>query len=181
MKSISQEKLSEILEKHQKWLRNESGGKRADLRHMNLSRANLSYANLSEAVLSYAYLNGANLRNADMSGADMRGAILRYAVLCGADMSYADLSFTNLIGVDLSTAKLNYCIGNMREVKSMQIDTWRVVLCGNKLSIGCETHSVEEWASFDDERIAEMHAGALEWWAKWRHIVLEIARLSVGA
>ena len=62
-------KLKDILDKHLKWLRNEDGGKRA-----NLSRADLSGANLSWANLSWADLSVANLLWADLSGANLSWA-----------------------------------------------------------------------------------------------------------
>lgn len=46
---MKNEELQTILEKHEKWLRNEEDGKRADLSEANLSGANLSRANLSGA------------------------------------------------------------------------------------------------------------------------------------
>ena len=48
---MTQEELNIILEKHQKWLNNEEGGERADLRGANLSGANLYGADLSDANL----------------------------------------------------------------------------------------------------------------------------------
>ena len=61
--------LKQILELHKKWLNDEDGGKRANLRRADLSGADLSGANLRRADLS-----GADLRDADLSGADLRGA-----------------------------------------------------------------------------------------------------------
>lgn len=55
MNVFTQAELDEILIKHKKWLSNEVGGKRADLRY-----ANLRYADLSGADLSGADLSGAN-------------------------------------------------------------------------------------------------------------------------
>jgi hypothetical protein len=62
--------LSEIVEKHGKWLRNEEGRERwscaigEDLSDANLSRADLSHADLSRANLSGANLSRAkNLLN----------------------------------------------------------------------------------------------------------------------
>ena len=57
-------KLAEILDMHQKWLRGEDGGEKADLRGANLRGADLRGANLY----------GANLRGADLYGADLYGA-----------------------------------------------------------------------------------------------------------
>lgn len=81
---MEQEKLNEILEKHKKWLNDEEGGERADLRNADLSYADLRNADLSDAILSDADLRYANLRHAD----------LRYASLRDADLSYADLDYS---------------------------------------------------------------------------------------
>ena len=54
MRTFTREQLMDLLELHRKWVRNEEGGKRADLSGANLSDANLSDANLSGANLSGA-------------------------------------------------------------------------------------------------------------------------------
>ena len=61
--------LKQILELHKKWLNNEDGGKRADLRDTDLSGANLRSADLSSADLNSAYLNSANLSSANLRNA----------------------------------------------------------------------------------------------------------------
>jgi uncharacterized protein YjbI with pentapeptide repeats len=61
---MNAEKLTETLEKHLAWLKNEDGGEKADLR-------------------------GADLRGANLWGADLREANLREANLWGADGSFA--------------------------------------------------------------------------------------------
>lgn len=52
MKKYTLEQLKDILERHAKWLRDEDGGKRANLSGADLSGAYLSSANLSSANLS---------------------------------------------------------------------------------------------------------------------------------
>ena len=79
---MEKEKLTEILNKHFKWLHGDEGGE----------RANLSKANLSKADLHYADLSNADLRNANLSKADLHYADLSYANLSKADLSKADLS-----------------------------------------------------------------------------------------
>ena len=98
MKTFTQEELKNILEKHLKWLCDEPGGERADLREANLYGANLSRANLYEANLCEANLYGANLSRADLRGANLYGANLSRANLYGADLSRADLSRADLRG-----------------------------------------------------------------------------------
>ena len=79
---MTQEQIKETLELHLKWLINERGG----------SRANLRGANLRGADLSDAYLSGADLIGADLRGADLSGADLSDAYLSGANLSGANLS-----------------------------------------------------------------------------------------
>ena len=111
---MEQEKLAEILKKHELWLRGE-GGERADLREANLWRADLRGANLRGADLRGADLMGANLweanlRGADLRGADLWGADLRGADLRGADLRGADLWEANLRGANLRGADLRGAI-----------------------------------------------------------------------
>ena len=63
---MTRTELSEILERHRKWLAGEAGGQRADLRGANLCGADLRYADLS----------GADLRGADLCGADLYNCCL---------------------------------------------------------------------------------------------------------
>ena len=97
---MDNEKLKEILERHRKWLNNEYGGERANLRG-----ANLRGANLYGADLCGANLRGASLYGADLCGANLRGANLYGADLCGANLYGADLRGANLYGADLCGAK----------------------------------------------------------------------------
>ncbi len=88
---MDNEKLKEILERHRKWLNDEDGGERANLRGANLRGVNLRGADLREANLRGADLREANLRGADLRGADLREANLRGADLRGVNLRGADL------------------------------------------------------------------------------------------
>ena len=87
---MTNKELKKIIEKHEKWLKDQDGGERAVLRG----------ADLRGADLCGAYLSGADLRGADLCGADLRGA-----VLCGTYLSGADLCGAYLSGADLRGAK----------------------------------------------------------------------------
>ena len=71
---MEQKELNSILELHRKWLYNEKGGKRADLRGADLREANLYRANLREANLYRADLREADLYGANLYRANLRGA-----------------------------------------------------------------------------------------------------------
>jgi hypothetical protein len=113
---------------------------------VDLSGADLRGANLRDANLSCANLSGANLRGADLSGANLRGA---------------DLSGANLRGADL------LCLGNMAEIRTMQIEKWMVGYTATELQIGCQRHAIEKWAKWDTDAgrkwVSSMDTAAPEW------------------
>ncbi len=92
---MTQEELKQALELHVKWLNDEEGGKRLDLRGANLRGANLRGVDLSNVDLSNVDLRGANLRGAILIGANLRGADLRWA------------STINTRGLDVICVQLN--------------------------------------------------------------------------
>ena len=117
--------LNEILEKHLKWLRDEYGGERANLRGADLYEANLRRADLYEADLYEADLYGADLRGADLRGANLYGADLRGANLRGADLYEANLRGADLRGADLYEANLykaNLYKANLRRADLRRAD-----------------------------------------------------------
>lgn len=116
---MKQEELSLILESHKKWLNNEDGGIRA------------------------------NLRDADLSDADLRDA-------------------------NLSNANLWSTTGNQKEIITIQTDLWQIVYTKKVIQIGCQRHTIDEWFSFDEKEISDMDSKALEFWKKWKPILLLI-------
>jgi len=96
--------IQEVLARHKKWLENDEGGQRANLRdadlreaylqRADLQRADLKSADLRGAYLREAYLQDADLRDADLKGADLQDADLRGAYLKGANLRGADLDFS---------------------------------------------------------------------------------------
>ena len=98
----------------------------------SLNGANLNGANLYGASLNGANLNGANLYGANLNGANLNGASLNGANLDGA----------NLNGASLYGANLN------RAVKIPIHCKWTHGITDNKIHIGCEKRSIEEWEMF---------------------------------
>jgi len=130
------------------------------------------------AIKAKVSLYRANLSSADLSSTDLRYADLRYADLSSADLRYADLRYADLRYADLSSADLRYAVGNMVEVKSIQIDTYLISFDSKKLNIGCESYTFEEWKNFTDEKISKMDSEALVWWQKWKDFIFKAIELS---
>ena len=133
------------------------------IKHKYTNEVILEIESLCNANLRYTNLRGANLGSVDLSSADLRGANLRY---------------TNLRGADLSGANLRWCIGNMREIKSAQFDTYDVTWTKDTLAIGCQQHPIKDWWQFDDTTITNMDRDALLWWKKWKLVLQQIIEMS---
>ena len=139
--------------------------------------ANLSGANLSGASLRGASLRGADLIGADLSGANLSGANLSGASLRGASLSGANLSSANLSGADLIGADLGQ--GQKASIPPLFVEglCWPVMVTDCHIMIGCEVHTTDEWAAFDNERIARMDGcSARLFWGQWKKPLLAMAR-----
>ena len=151
-----------------------------------------AYASLVDASLVDASLNGASLNGASLDGAHLDRASLDRAILVGASLNGASLNGAILVGASLDRAilddahldraNLNGIIGNMREVRSGQIETYAFAYTHNRLQIGCENYAIEEWKKFSDADIRYMDAEAgLEWWKKWKDWIFALIEKSPAA
>ena len=109
--------------------------------------------------------------------------ILEIESLCNANLSNAGLRYANLRAADLSganlrAADLRWCIGNMREIKSTQFDTYDVTWTKDALAIGYQQHLIKEWWQFDDATITKMDGDMMLWWKKWKLVLQQIVEMS---
>ena len=138
------------------------------------AKTSLCNADLCDSDLRYADLCGA-----DLCGADLRDADLRYANLCDSDLRYADLRDSNLCGADLRGANLSCAIGNMRQVFSMQLETWYICYTKDMLFIGCKAFAIDEWRNFNDNEITTMDSKALPLWKKWKSFIMTAIEMTI--
>ena len=137
--------------------------------------ANLLGANLEDANLRGANLRGANLLGANLEDANLRGANLEDANLRGANLRDANLEDANLLGANLEDANLRGA--NLRGAKDAPLIIislrWPVYIGGTgMMRIGCQNHSVESWKNFTDEEIKRMDSDALDFWNKYKTMLL---------
>ena len=120
-------------------------------------KADLRFADLRSADLRFA-----DLRSADLRFASLRFANLRFANLESANLESADLRFADLRSADLESASLPVKFPMCR----MDFGGWSIWIREGKTSIGCQTHSNEDWLKWEssDRVIGRMAHGASEWW-----------------
>ena len=149
---MTEDEIADVLRLHGMWLRDEDGG---------------VFADLSGADLSYTSLCNANLRFSDLGNTNLIGANLYGADLSGSHMSGTDLRGANLL-----------CIGNQRELRTMQFDRWMIGYTHDTLQIGCQRHSIEKWRRWDTESrrrwISKMDLRSIEWADRNLDLVLKI-------
>ena len=157
MRTISEQELKDILDKHDKYLNNKEGGERADLSSADLRSADLRFADLRFADLRSADLRSADLSSADLSSADLRFADLRSADLSSADLRSADLSSANLSFADLRSANLRFANLSFADLSSADLIIFQFqkhqafFTFDGSLRIGCHVLPITEWAiSFEE-------------------------------
>ena len=84
------------------------------------------------------------------------------ASLSSANLSYASLSSANLRFIHSADGIVLACINAGK---------YQVVAASDRIAIGCQMHSVQDWLKFDDAKISRMDSGALEWWKQWKELV----------
>ena len=126
---------------------------------------------LDKISLRGADLYGANLRDANLRGADLRGADLRDANLYGADLRDANLRGADLYGADLRGANL-YGAGLSGAAIVIYGMMWPIQITKNCIKIGCQSHTLDDWVDFDDDKISKMHDNALEFWKENKDFII---------
>mgnify|MGYP001558754784 FL=1 len=135
--------LAKVLDSHDKWVRGNPKGTRADLSGFNLAKVSLVESNLREAKLT-----GANLSFADLKGANLSLADLSDANLKGANLNEANLFCTGLTGANLTGANLNEAnLTGMRGKTIVSFNSARHFgyCCDGFIRIGCKTMTVQKW------------------------------------
>ena len=80
----------------------------------------------------------------------------------------------NLWTANLSGANLRSTIGNQGQIITIQTDVWQIVYTSDVMQIGCQRHSINDWLVFSDDHISKMDSKALEFWKKWKPILVLI-------
>ena len=80
----------------------------------------------------------------------------------------------NLWTANLSGASLRSTIGNQGQIITIQTDVWQIVYTSDVMQICCQRHSINDWLVFSDDHISKMDSKALEFWKKWKPILVLI-------
>jgi len=161
--------------------------KQARFVHVNMASANLHYADLEHTTINQTDFSHTEMSCANLQAATVEESTFFSTYMGSANLQFASLPNSDFCGAYLPNANLRHsdlrwlARGNMNEIKTASIDKWCIVYTANKLCIGCQSHLIAEWFSFDDDVINSMSPKALEWWHKWKPIIQSIIETSPAA
>jgi hypothetical protein len=89
------------------------------------------------------------------------------ANLSGSDLSYSDLSYSDLRGANLS-----YLTGNLREVRSLHIESHIVVYVSDRFWVDCKNGIIGKWKEFE----SILNNGELKQWKKHRAFIKSVIK-----
>jgi hypothetical protein len=109
---------------------------------------------------------GGNFRGGNFRGGDFWGGNFR-----GGNFRGGDFWGGNFLGGDFRGEKLTIkplCVYGL---------TWRVIITGEQMEIGCQRHTHTEWAEFDDSAISVMESHAADFWVEHKAMLLSMCAL----
>ncbi len=146
------------------------------------TRHALEKAVASGANMAGAYLADANMAGANLAGANMAGAYLADANLAGANMAGAYLAGAYMADAAMADAYMagakwrDGIVINKHPIQLFGL-YWRVTILDAHMQIGCELHTLADWAAYDDARIAQMDGReALRFWRAHKDVLLGLAK-----
>ena len=109
------------------------------------------------------------------SGLRMRHA-LEKATQARANLDGANLDGANLDGANLARAKFGDGVTAARGIRHVLGLRWPVTIFDNHMRIGCQLHSLADWATFTKRDIVEMDGtDALLFWRRHKAMLLALA------
>ena len=133
-------------------------------------------ADLSSGLRMRHALEKATQARANLARANLYGANLDGAYLDGANLDGANLARANLDGASLDGAKFGDGVTAARGIRQVLGLRWPVTIFDNHMRIGCQLHSLADWATFTKRDIVEMDGtDALLFWRRHKAILLALA------
>ena len=119
--------------------------------------------------------SGLRMRHALEKATQARANLAR-ANLARANLARANLDGANLDGANLAGAKFGDGVTAARGIRQVLGLRWPVTIFDNHMRIGCQLHSLADWATFTKRDIVEMDGtDALLFWRRHKAILLALA------
>ncbi|RTI85310.1 pentapeptide repeat-containing protein [Campylobacter jejuni] len=124
-------------------------------------------------ILEGISLNNANLENINLSGLDFNNAFIN-----GASFHFCNFLRTEFENCIFENVDLRDCIGDMKNIFSVVVDTYVMTFTKTMMNLGCDTKTIKEWrnVSVDDLEDEEQ-----KWlWSYYKDTIFEIINKRLG-
>lgn len=160
-KTLTRQDVESILNRHEIWKNGSSHvGMRAHFAYADLSGLDLTGLNFHMASFEYA-----NLQNVNFSGCDISKSSFRHSNCTAANFSDTILDCSNFLYADLTettfspSCKLT-CIGNGKQLKTINVCKFLVTYSSHYMTIGCMHHELDWWQSCTLSDIEEVYTNS---------------------
>lgn len=160
-KTLTRQDVETILNRHEIWKNGSSHvGMRAHFAYADLSNLDLTGLDFNMASFEYA-----NLQNVNFSGCDISKSSFRHSDCAGANFSNTVVDNTSFLYANLadttfsSTTKLT-CIGNGKQLKTINVCKFLVTYSSHYMTIGCMHHDLAWWQSCTLSDIEEVYTNS---------------------
>ena len=149
----------------------------------NFTQANLEGvkgqgAEFRECDATYASFSGSTWIDGFMTGCNFRTAMFGGATFQNVDFYGSDFRYST-INPDtvFLTCNMRNVQGNSGVIRTYQLPDWTVVMCHDRIQIGCQNHPIQDWMGFDDKALRKMSVRAPRWWGIYKDLVMQLAKL----
>lgn len=169
--------------------------KHLDLRNVNMiSMCGVTFSEclMIDCCFTGIILEDVHLFDCDLKWSYFHECTIRYCSIRFCDLLGVSFNCSNLIETNFSNSNFKNAsmervssfigcglwgvIGNSKQIKSLNIfPEYDVVYTHDRLQIGCENHSIEEWKNFDYDRILVMDGNdAVSFWERNKDLIFSI-------
>ena len=127
-----------------------------------------TYASFSSSTWIDGFMPGCKFKTANFGGATFQNVDF-----CGSDFRGSTINSDNVfLACDMWDVQ-----GNNDVIRTYQLPDWTVVVCRDRIQIGCQNHPIQDWMGFDDKALRKMSGRAPRWWSIYKSLVMQLAKL----
>lgn len=146
------------------------------LEGISLNDANLENLNLSGLDFDDVFINGASFKNANLNDISSKNASF-----IDCDFSGASFHFCNFLRTEFEDCifeNVNDCIGDMKNIFSVVLDTHVMSFTKTMMNLGCNAKTIKQWRLISVDDLEDEEEKWL--WGYYKDIIFEIIDKRLG-
>ncbi len=146
--------------------------------NISLNNANLDNLDLSNLNFNDVFIINASFKNANLSEISSKNASFLDCDFSGASLYHCNFLNTELENSKFDNADLRDCVGDMKNIFTIAIDTYVMSFTKTHLSLGCQTKTINEWRNLSSNDFEDEEQKWL--WDYYKDIMFQIIDKRLG-